>query len=90
MLVLPFVIGDTPAIAKEIAIPVFAPTDAAVVHLDRTIRAFHIIVGARKSSKVVTLNKPWPQMRKHFQEMTKTETLVVGSFLPRNLARKAL
>jgi hypothetical protein len=63
LLLPPFLIGDTPSIAQEIIVPVFATTDATIMHFDGTNRAFHLIVGPGKSFDVVTLDEPWPQMR---------------------------
>src|SRR5581483_5709992 len=62
LLMPPFLIGNTSAIPEEIAIPVFASTDAAVVHFNGANRPLHVVVGARKAGKVVTLDQSGSQM----------------------------
>ena len=60
LLMPPFLVNDTPAVTQQIAVPTFASTDATIVHFDGTNRSLHIVVGAWKPHKVVTLHQPRP------------------------------
>src|ERR1700730_6339338 len=56
LLMPPFLVGNTPAIAQEIGTPVFPSTDAPIVHFDGPDRAFHVVIGSGKACHVVTLD----------------------------------
>jgi hypothetical protein len=90
LLLPPCLRGDTASIASERSVPVFATTDPAILHVDGTNRAFHLIMGARTSLDVVPLDEPWPQMRYHLAQMASTLFFVFGSFFGIDTAAEPL
>ncbi len=65
-------IGDGAAIAQETAIPVLAPTHAAILCLQSANAAFQLVVGTRKVLPVIALHQVRTQVREHLQELSQT------------------
>src|SRR6266567_1040085 len=62
-------IGDGAAVAQEIALPVLAPTRAAILRLESANAAFQLVVGTRKVLPVIALHQVRTQVREHLQEL---------------------
>ena len=56
-------IGDGAAVAQEITIPVLAPTHAAILCLQSTNAALHVVVRAWEPLPVIALHQVWTQVR---------------------------
>src|ERR687886_617827 len=73
-----FVVGDSPTITQQIAVPVFAPTYAAVTRLDRSNTTLHIIIRAWEVVEIVAVDQVFPQMLGHMQKVLQAVPLGRG------------
>src|SRR6266567_1492850 len=68
----PIIIGDTAPVAQQIAVPVLAPADAAILRLEGANAAFQLVVRARERLPIVTLHQVRTLVGEHLQKLGET------------------